>query len=90
MTSHIAELDAFERSKHYRPFYMLPEAAKALHYRRIEVKAAADLDDMGGPTMWPDLYDVVSDEYHMAREKRGAIIAAYLAQRPVHTRSEAA
>ncbi len=83
MPSHIAELDAFERSQHYRPFYMLPEAAKALHYRRIEAKAGAELEDMGftGQYIWPDLHEAVSNEYHAARKSRSAIIGRYLSER---------
>ena len=82
--SHIDALNAYERSAVYQPFYMLPLAARVLHYRRIEAKAEGSLNDIsrcGGRDAWRDEADAAQDDFSDAHEARGKIIAAYLGDR---------
>jgi hypothetical protein len=90
--SHIASLDAYERSAVYQPFYALSPAAKALHFKRREAKAEAELDEMGhsGKLLWPDHYEATSEEYHEARSSRKRIVDAYVGERGLRVHGRAA
>jgi hypothetical protein len=81
--NHIAALDAWERSPVYVPFANLVPAAKALHFKRREAKAEAELDEMrhSGKLLWPDYHETVSEEYHEARSSRKRIVDAYVGER---------